>query len=234
MKPKLGIIGQGNFGQLVGQAMMPYFQIHAVSQADDWTHAAAADYVVLAVPFDSYDEVLTKLAPLLKPSTVIVDVCSVKILPVQAVCRLLPNQPLLATHPLFGPQTAAASLVGHDIVICPQPDNADLEAKATDFFERIGLKVSVMSETEHDELMAELQGLTFFIARALVLHGVSERPIMTPSFRRLLELAELERHHSTELFATIQLANPYALGAHQAFLATATKLAASLEPNEVN
>lgn len=229
--PTLGILGTGSFGRFTADKLSDHFKVHIAGRSSskaEFEAAVKCDFLVLAVPFNAYDETLTKIKPLLDPTTIIVDVCSVKKLPVETIKHTLPKQPLLATHPLFGPESAAKSLKGQTIVVCPQRGAEQIEAKAAKLFKKLGLKVVSMSESKHDELMADLQGLTFFLARALDLYGVKKQSIMTPSYQRLLELAQLEQNHSAELFATIQLANPYVAQKTERFLAVAKKLADAL------
>jgi prephenate dehydrogenase len=194
LKPTVGIIGNGSFGRFAGGKLKPYCAVTIVGRQSTkkaFARAAQSDYVILAVPFGAYTEVLSKLRPLLPTTSVLVDVCSVKTLPLAAIKQAFPTQPLLATHPLFGPQSAAKSLDGHTIIICPQPGNAKLERQAKARLETAGLKVVSISAAKHDRLMADLHALTFFVARVLALYGVGMRDIMTPSYRQLVELANL-------------------------------------------
>lgn len=227
----IGIIGTGSFGAFLKHKLDEYFDVMLVgrkSSEADWTKAARADYIVLAVSFDGYAAVLERLQKLTPTSSIIVDVCSVKMLPIALIKKYLPKHTLLATHPLFGPQSAAETLQDHVLVICPQPGASELEKQAASFFGSLALEVKTMSAEEHDKLMADVHGLTFFVARALVLYGVELEPIMTPSYQKLLDLANLERNHSPELFATIQTANPYAAATREKFVAIADKLSDSL------
>lgn len=222
----LAVVGAGEFGNFMAEKLADYFELRLVRRAspdEDWRWAAQADYLILAVPFQSYDEVLDRLGPL-GAKTVIFDVCSVKVLPIAALRERFPEQPLLATHPLFGPQSAGATFAGHNIVICPLPGGEAIEDRAKSFFEGLGLKVTLQLPEEHDRMMAELHGLTFFVARSLNLYGVQQQNLMTPSYQSLLKLAQLEEHHSAELFATIQLANPYAEEVRQRFCTIADEL----------
>lgn len=230
-KPTLGIIGTGSFGKFLAEKLAPHFAVRLVGRssiAADFKNAVKSDYVVLAIPFAAYAEMLPRLRRLMPPTSVLIDVCSVKTLPVAAIREALPGQPLLATHPLFGPESAAKTIKGQTIIVCPQPGGDKLEQAASDMFRKLGLHVVGVSEAHHDQMMADLQGLTFFVARILALYGIGPRAVMTPSYQRLLELADLEKHHSVDLFATIQLANPYAAEARQKFLESTEQLAASL------
>jgi prephenate dehydrogenase len=67
-----------------------------------------------------------------------------------------------------------------------------------------------MSAAAHDKLMAQVHALTFFLARGLSAYGLKANKFQTPSFQMLLDLVELDSKHSTELFETIEIGNPYA------------------------
>lgn len=226
MKPTVGIIGTGSFGQYLAKWLRPHAKVLLVGRGSTDTEYAAAlasDAVILAVPLAAYPQVLEKLTGRLEKDTMLIDVCSTKERPLQLIGQALPGQPAIALHPLFGPETAPDSLAGQTVVLCPQPGMAEAETEVKRFLELGGLKVVEMPAAQHDQLMAELQALTFFVARTLVEYGVESHEIMTPSYRRLLNLADLERHHSLDLFKTIQ-ANPYAAAVRQKFIEQASKL----------
>jgi prephenate dehydrogenase len=220
----LGIIGQGSFGAFVAAQMQPFFAVQTYSRRrgdndEVLARVAHCDFVMLCIPLNSYEEMLAKLSPLLPKTSVLIDVCSVKEKPLELIEAALPGHPVLATHPLFGPESAAQSLVGHTLVICPGPYSIDdIQDQAVDFAESLGLDVRVMSPTEHDEMVADLHGLTFFIAQALVEYGVRGREVIIPSYKKLLDLAEVERHHSPELFATIEQGNRFAADSRRKFI----------------
>ncbi len=232
----IGIIGFGSFGKFLAEKLSSHAVVKVYNRRErpttwqaSFEEAAACDYVVLAVPLDAYVETLERLALVMPPSSVVVDVCSVKERPVKLIRQYLPEQPLVATHPLFGPESAGASLGGHTIVLCPEVSDAEPYAQVKRFAEKLKLRVVELSLEAHDREMAVVQGLTFFIARALdnmKLHG---QQLSTPSFERLLHLAELEQHHSAELFRTIQQGNMRTQAVRQAFLAAARRIDEELE-----
>jgi prephenate dehydrogenase len=67
-----------------------------------------------------------------------------------------------------------------------------------------------MDADQHDRGMAELHALTYYVASALSDFGVSERPISTPSYDKLVSLVNLFSTHSQALVDTIEGGNPYA------------------------
>jgi prephenate dehydrogenase len=231
----VGIIGFGSFGQFLAKKLSPHCTIKVFSPrgtANDWSasleEVAICDYVILGVPLGAYQQVLTDLKSLLAANTVIVDVASVKEKPVALVQELLPGRRLVSTHPLFGPESAKDSLQDHTLVMCPETSDPKAFAVVKEFAVSLGLKVVEMTEQEHDKEMAMVHALTFFIAHSLKDMKLHDQKLSTGSFKKLLSLAELERHHSDELFATIQQGNPYAAEVREAFLEHAKALDQSI------
>jgi prephenate dehydrogenase len=129
----IGIVGFGRFGRLAARYLAVDCTVRAYdpgARAQDVESTGAqlvsleataqSDVVILAVPISSLQQVLGQVKPHLKPESLVVDVCSVKEAPVRWMQELLPPQTaILATHPMFGPDSAAESLLGCKIVICP-------------------------------------------------------------------------------------------------------------------
>ncbi len=211
----IGIIGQGSFGSFLTRKMSGLMDVMVYDHAKDdmefsasLKDTAACDFVVLAVPVDAYSGLVGSMKDYLTPESVIVDIASVKSEPVKLLNDLLPETRKVFTHPLFGPESAESSMVGQTIVMCPDVSDAAAYSQIKEMAKLLGLKVVDKTPLEHDQQMAFAQGLTFFVARALMQMGIHDIELHTPSFKKLLDLAELERHHSEELFRTIQLSNP--------------------------
>lgn len=232
----VGIIGYGSFGKFLAEQLAPHCTVKVYSasgKSNQWAasleEVAQADYVIPAIPLEAYQGTLKQLKPLLKPETVIVDICSVKEEPMQVMKKLLPDHKHLATHPLFGPESAKHGLEGHVLVLCPDASDAAELEYIKQFAEQLKLQVVIMTTTEHDQEMATVHGLTFFIAHALKDMGLHDQKLATPSFKKLLALAELEKHHSQDLFMTIQNGNPRTAAVRQEFLKQANQLAADIQ-----
>ncbi len=217
---KIAIIGLGSFGLFVAQSLREYGQIVGYSrqkpaQLPDYIaevtleEAAGADVVVLAVPLDAYQAVLRQLRPHLRAGTLVVDVCSVKVKSRDIMlAELAGHDNILVCHPLFGPQSAANGLAGHDLIVT----NAigPLAERVVEFCEHtLQLKITHISAEEHDRVMACVHVLTFFVARGLADMSMPSMPFKTPSFDMLTALIDLNSKHSDELFLTVQHGNPY-------------------------
>jgi len=236
MKNTVGIIGAGSFGIFMAKQLEGYCQVKLYShsgRSNPWSatieEVASCDYLIPCIPLEAYRTMLSMIKPMLKTETAIVDICSVKEESVRLIGEILPQHAVVATHPLFGPESAPDSLAGHVLVLCPEVSDPDHVAKVGEFAKSLDLKVVQMSIQEHDKEMAVVQGLTFFIAHALRDLGLQHQRLETPSFRRLLHLSELEALHSEELFYTIQRGNPRTAEVRDRFIQKLNKLNAAIE-----
>jgi prephenate dehydrogenase len=234
---RLGLVGLGSFGQLSARHLRDHFEVVAADTADRSTvaaelgivwgtpaEAAACSYVVLAVPVQSFATALESIRGHLRAGTLVVDVASVKLAPVREMERLLPaDVEILGSHPLFGPQSAAAGLDGHRIVLCPVRTRRLEEVRG--FLEqRLGLTVHVCDADTHDRDIAHTQALAQFVGRALAQLEQSGSPVRTPGYNRFREVADTVGEDSWELFSAIQNLNPYAAGMRAELLARLSDL----------
>lgn len=228
---KFGIIGYGSFGKLLSNILSEYGDVCVYVRDKDqkpeleganfvsFEEAASAKIVILAVGLASLDDASKRLAQQIGEDTIVVDVSSVKVRPVEILERNLAGKcRLLYTHPLFGPQTVEeGSVAGKNIVVCPFDFKG--KEKIMDFLEnKMQLKVIEMTAEEHDKEMAWVHALTFFVGRGIMKLDPPKSPLTTGYYQKLLDLVELERQHSIELFNTVERGNPYAAEIRERFL----------------
>lgn len=218
----VGIIGQGEFGSLLKRLVPIELSLTTHDRKDtkgaSLEETLKADVVFVAVPLPSYEELLPRIAATVSPDTLLVDVCSVKVEAAELWQQLLPHhKSLMLTHPLFGPQTADD--LSTKSLIVTKRDGDKAEAVLSFARDELGLNIVEVSNEEHDEQMAWVHALTFYVGRGLLELGARSEPFMTPSYQHIMNLLELESHHSKELFLTIQRGNPYAESVRGTFLA---------------
>ncbi|MBU1375555.1 MAG: prephenate dehydrogenase/arogenate dehydrogenase family protein [Alphaproteobacteria bacterium] len=234
---RLGLIGFGQFGQLAAGVLKDHFDVLVSDVAPDAAAraealgvgfgpleaAAACEIVVVAVPVVAMRAVFAAIAPSLSPGALLVDVGSVKVLPTQWMLELLPaHVDIVATHPLFGPQSARTGLAGLRFVVCQV--RSDRHERVAEFGRSLGLAVTIATPEEHDEEMAYVQALTHLIGRSLVNLGIPDERLATQSYQHLLELCGLIGNDSFELFTAIQTQNPFAPKVVAAFVREAESL----------
>jgi prephenate dehydrogenase len=236
-RKSLGLIGFGQFGELAAKYLHQHFDVLVTDDAPDARtraeslgvafgdiqQAAVRDIVIVAVPVRVMPQVFASIAAHVKPGALVIDVGSVKTLPSQWMSELLPaHADLVATHPLFGPQSARNGLAGLRLVVCPI--RGDRHEKVAAFGRSLGLTVTVTTAEEHDLEMAYVQALTHLIGRSLVNLGIPDEQLKTPSYQHLLELCALIGGDTFELFSAIQTLNPYAAEVAEAFVTQARSL----------
>jgi prephenate dehydrogenase len=229
-RPEFAVVGFGRFGRLVAAYLRPYGETVVCDSRDVRAEAAAlgldsvshrsaarARHVILAPPIGQLRDSLRSLAPHLRPRTVVMDTCSVKVETAEILLEEVPpGIDCMATHPLFGPDSAADGLAGHSIVICPLRGGRPRVARR--FLEGLGLETLVMTPDEHDRGIAETQALVMWIGRALERIGASPRPLATTGYTRLLEILRYVTGDSHQLFIDIERRNPHAATARRRFL----------------
>lgn len=214
-----GIIGMGDFGKLSKKHLSEWCKVECfdLKTKDSIEKVMGCEFVILAVPLSALKNVLIQIKPLLRTNTTLIDVCSVKQKPAEIYKNILPHHKnVVLTHPMFGPQSAANGLRGHTIIFC----NQNAASKAVQKFcqEVLGLRVVRIPAVEHDQIMANMHALTFFVARGLNNLGLKPSKFQAPSFQMLLDLVDLDKAHSQELFETVECGNPNAATVRENFI----------------
>lgn len=237
----LGIIGFGSFGQFITPHLQPYFDISVYNRSDKSEQAkalkvhyeplevvAAKDQVIVCVPVQFMEEMLKKIAPFVSKGAKIIDVSSVKVKPVQLMKKHLPKHcEIIATHPLFGPQSGKYGIEGLNMVLCPGERRTTIELERF-FRDTLKLKVLIRTPDVHDQQMAYVQALTHFVGRAVNEMDIPDVEQKTPAYQYLLDIKRNLGGDSYDLFLTIEQENPYARGVREQFIKELTKLDESL------
>lgn len=228
----IGILGFGRFGALMAKYLTKDFEVKVWNRSDKSKAIRAAGgipvsigeacrekIVILAVPISTMENTLTRIAPLLNPGSVVVDVCSVKVVPVQWMAERLPEGvAILGTHPMFGPDSAAHSLKDRKIVLCPvRIEDRRVEAIRR-YLSSKGLIVIETTPEDHDRQIAVSLSLTHFIGRSLAEFGAGDLLIDTEGYKRLLYTLGVVTHDTWQLFEDMHRFNPYAEGTRDRFI----------------
>jgi prephenate dehydrogenase len=229
---RIGIIGFGRFGALTARYLSDSFQVVVSTRSDkereiiasgarpvSFEMACEQPIVILCMPISAMQETLRSVAPLLQEKALVIDVCSVKVYPVQWMKELLPESVfILPTHPMFGPDSAADSLKDRKIVLCPERiENAQYE-KIKNWLQSKGLVVIETTADKHDEKIAVSLSLTHFIGRSLSAFGAQDLDIDTEGYKRLMHILGVVSHDTWQLFKDMHTFNPYAEQKRHAFM----------------
>ncbi|HET9481754.1 MAG TPA: prephenate dehydrogenase [Candidatus Polarisedimenticolia bacterium] len=229
----LGLIGFGAFGQFAAKHLRARLHLFVWDMRDQrkkaaslgltWgtlEEAASCQFVLLAVPISEMPTVLARIVPYLRPGALLMDVCSVKMVPVEWMLAAAPPEvDVVGLHPLFGPRSGRSGIDGLTVVVCPARTTSPTHMDGLErFLEEMSLKVFVTTAEEHDRQMAIAQALTHFVARGLAEAGMHDQDLKTPSFEALLRIVENLSKDSAELFRDLQTYNPFAEAARARLL----------------
>lgn len=225
MKPKhkVTIIGFGRFGELLANLGKDYFDIH-IAESDparktvaeqsgfkliNFEDVATTEFIFLAVPISQIENTVIKLEDFVDERHTIIDLCSVKVYPAQLMQKHLTKSSLLATHPMFGPDSAKNGLEGLRVAFCPLKIEPPQVNVVKDFWESVGATVSATTPEDHDKDSVYSQAFTYSLAQIILNMQLPDVTYTTRSFDNITNVAKLSANDSDQLFHDMLFYNPY-------------------------
>ena len=173
----------------------------------------SADVILLSVPIDNFESVVQEIEPYIHPRQVIIEITSIKALPVEIMHKHLKIGLTLGVHPMFGP--GASSITNQNFVLTPTNEaETALAQKVREYLEPRGAKVTLMTPQEHDEMMTVILGLSHFIAivsadTLLSLGSLKQtEAIGGTTYKLLLTLVGSVLSENPEFYASLQMNLP--------------------------
>lgn len=217
------IIGFGRFGQLLADLIKDSFKVSIVEpdagkqqlatdhglKVVQLPEIASADFIFLAVPISAFEATVQQIAPLVGAEQVVIDICSVKVHPANLMRQHLSHCQTIATHPLFGPDSASKGLASLKMVLCRLEVSDPNYGLWKDFWTQKGLTVIEATPEEHDRDAVYSQAFTYSLARIIQEMRIPELRFTTRSYGMLDEVARLSANDSDELFHDMLYYNPY-------------------------
>lgn len=204
---QIGIIGYGLFGKFLCDELFKGFDINVYSprfvadtnkpnlkQASSLKEIAEnSDFIIPCVPISKFEDVIRDLKPYLRENSIIMDVCSVKVYPVEVMKKYLEaNSQIISSHPLFGPKPfeKRKTLEGSKMVMNNISAAQNIFDQVAQFFKSMSIEVIEMDEESHDRLMAQSQFFTQMIRHSAKTQGLRATTIDTPASALLFEAFE--------------------------------------------
>lgn len=220
---QVAIVGFGRFGQLLARILGDEFDVVVVESDGELRVAAKeqgykvvplqdvakADVVFLAVPIANLASVLKQLASIVRKEQIVMDVCSVKVYPAKLMQQYLPDAQTLATHPLFGPDSARTGLNGLKLAFCP----LNIDKKNLTFWQKFwegkGVEVIQTTPEVHDHDMIYSLGLTQTLARVIGRMDLPNMSLTTKGFDAVKKVADFSLSDTDQLYHDMLYYNPY-------------------------
>jgi prephenate dehydrogenase len=121
-----------------------------------------ADWILLCVSLDGLEPALKEVTSYIKAGQAVMEISSIKEIPVNMLHKYVTKGVTLGTHPVFGP--GAKSLEGQNFVLTPvQEEEKRFAEEFKDWLEARGANVSLMVPKRHDRLMSLVLGFPHFV-----------------------------------------------------------------------
>lgn len=222
-KKTVSVYGYGRFGKLWADILSNDFHVKVYSRRGllpeevnpgveivSLAELHKCDALFYCVAISSLEEVLIETKQYHNPSTLYFDTCSVKLKPVEWLTTHLPQgSRIIATHPMFGPDSYYRSAEPLAMVMCNVNADPATVVEWGTYFSGKRMRVEHTSADEHDRLIAYSQGVTHFVGRVLSEMGVTKSAFDTLGYTKLLEIVQQTCNDSLQLFKDLQAYNPY-------------------------
>ncbi len=241
----IGLVGYGVFGKLLAHKLKDFFEIKIYDkkgislegeqnlQRSDLVDVLNQKVIIIAIPVQFQEQFWVENASKVRLDSLIMDVSSVKIEPINLMQKYLPESvQIIGLHPLFGPHSVASqgSWDGFTVVSCPVRVHSRSYRLVKNFIQKkLKLRILETSPEEHDKEMAFVQALTFFIGKSVEKMNIPQSPLSTRTYNYLLSIKSVVESDTNDLFETIQKHNPFAKQVREDFLESLNKINQDLE-----
>jgi prephenate dehydrogenase len=172
-----------------------------------------ADRVLICVPIENFEDLIKEIHSHIRPDHTVMDICSIKEIPVKIMHKYVKTGMSLGTHPMFGP--GAKSINNQNFILTPTNDKEKMSAENfRNWLEKRGANVFAMSPRKHDELMSVVLGLPHFLGLVVCdtlmsYHNFLEtKKVSGASYKMLSTLAEAVASEDAEFYASLQMNLP--------------------------
>ena len=221
---QIAVIGGGRFGRFWGKQLSRFYPVcfydqdiskkEELSRLGSWEsleNCLQKDYIFLTIPIGRIEAFLQTNSTKIKTGSVLIDCASVKVPVINWFSKYLPEDVYsIASHPLFGPDSARKQLAGHTMMLMPGRIPLSKYNFLVRLFTRnLGLHLHNLTAEEHDQLMAYNLNLVHQLGRTLDLLGISRLPLMMTGMKKLNEIVTVVMNDTPELFIDFHKYNPY-------------------------
>jgi prephenate dehydrogenase len=172
-----------------------------------------ADWVLVCVSLDGLEHVLKEIGSHIRSGQVVMEIGSVKEIPVNLLHKYVKNGVTLGTHPVFGP--GAKGVMGQNFVLTPVNEKEkSFAAEFKDWLEKRGAEVTILPPRRHDTLMSLVLGFPHFVGLvagdALVSNSdfVEAKQVGGATYKLLLTLAGAVAAEEPGFYSNLHMSLP--------------------------
>lgn len=174
---KIGVIGLGLIGGSIFKALSGKYDVVGVSSSvkeenvsADYETLMVCDLVFVCTPMSVTLEVLDKLETILRPETIVTDVCSLKgfVSKKEYSYKFIPSHPMAGTENSGWESSFSDLFQGAKWVITPLGGKVlDEQEVLEKVIESLGARVVITTSEEHDRAVALISHMPMVVAQAL-------------------------------------------------------------------
>ena len=211
-----------------------------VKFADDLdAEIKTSNIIMISVPINITEKTIKEIAPKAPSGSLLMDITSIKTGPMDAMLKYAPeNVEILGTHPMFGP--SIPDIRGQIVIFTP------VEGRSTKWlpiirslYEDNGAHIEILHASEHDRMMAVVQGLTHFayisigsVFLELEFDVANSRRFMSPMYDIMLDLVGRILAQNPYLYAMIQM-NPEVAKVHKVYIDQCNRMAQIVKKKDI-
>lgn len=172
-----------------------------------------ADWVLVCVSLDGLKAVLMEIGSRIQSGQVVMDIGSIKEIPVNLLHKYVKKGITLGTHPVFGP--GAKSLEGQNFVLTPvNEEERRFAGEFKGWLVERGAEVTILLPRRHDELMSLVLGFPHFVGLvagdALMNNSdfVEAKQVGGASYKLLLTLAGAVAAEEPVFYSNLHMSLP--------------------------
>ena len=172
----------------------------------------SSQVVLLCVPVSALTSLMGKIGPLLQAHHLLLDITSVKCLPMEIMEKTFAGS-VIGAHPLFGPRPCPEDK--KTILVRGKNASSQHCQLAEYIFTSLQSTIHWATAEEHDKGVAITQTLNFTVSAAFFATLAKEakeqniQQFLTPSFKRHLEAARKHLTEDTAMFLEFSAMNPF-------------------------
>lgn len=212
----VAIIGFGRFGQLLTDILLKHTNhtliIITKQEIKTWSKRIVitshfellkkAEVVFPCVPIRHFEETIEKISQHIQSNALVIDVCSVKVIPEKIMLEKLPAEcSIISSHPMFGAASVETNQGLHGLKwvfwnTCCDPN---LFNTWKWFLSELGFRMIEINPEDHDKLVAQSQAFTQLVGVVMNQLQLESTPIDTVWFESLLKIKHVVGSQNREL-----------------------------------
>jgi len=239
------VIGYGRFGQLWVDILSEHAKVvvhetNAETFPDDKKNikfvnlktALKQDVIFLCIPISVMETFIRKNACLFAKNSTVIDMASVKSMPVSWMDEVIPDVKHLGVHPLFGPDSYAENR-NNLIIITPSEQYPELGTLWSEKFAAWRFFTKIISAENHDKSIVYSQGVTHFVGNVLRRMDLPNTDTPTRGYKLLRDVERFCENDTAQLFRDMLLYNPESVNMFKKFMDATHEVSANIRKKNI-